>query len=98
MGLLSPKFDDESERDSIFEDFDPDSFPGQSEDDFPPHRHQSDQEQTDSSQAFSAEPPPKSASSPQMRQTFLKLASLFHPDKVTEPEQQIYHNEMAEGS
>ena len=94
MGLLSPKFDDESERDSIFEDFDPDSVPGQSGDDFPPHRHQSDQEQTDSSQAFSAEPPPPSSSSPQMRQTFLKLASLFHPDKVTEPEQQIYHNEI----
>ncbi len=29
-----------------------------------------------------------------MRQTFLKLASLFHPDKVTDTEQQIYHNEI----
>ena len=90
--------DNESERDSIFEDFDPDSVPGQSGDDFPPHRHQSDQDETDSSEAFSPEPPPPSSSSPQMRQTFLKLASLFHPDKVTDPEQQIYHNEMAEGS
>ena len=69
MGLLSPKLNDESEPDSIFEDFDPDSIPGQSGDDFPPHRHQSDQEEPDSAEAFSKEPHPKSPSSRQMRQT-----------------------------
>nr|WP_231599463.1 hypothetical protein [Crocosphaera watsonii] len=29
-----------------------------------------------------------------MRKTFLKLASLFHPDKASDPETQIYHNEV----
>ena len=86
--------DNESERDSIFEDFDPDSVPGPPGDDFPPHRHNAHQEEPDSAEAFSPEPQPTSPSSRQMRQTFLKLASLFHPDKVADSEQQIYHNEI----
>ena len=36
----------------------------------------------------------KSNKSGEMRKTFLKLASLFHPDKASGPETQIYHNEV----
>ena len=36
----------------------------------------------------------KSNKSGEMRKTFLKLASLFHPDKASDPETQIYHNEV----
>ncbi len=36
----------------------------------------------------------KSNKSGEMRKTFLKLASLFHPDKANDPETEIYHNEV----
>ena len=36
----------------------------------------------------------KSNKSGEMRKTFLKLASLFHPDKASDPETQISHNEV----
>jgi uncharacterized protein YukE len=36
----------------------------------------------------------KSKKSGEMRKTFLKLASLFHPDKASDPQTQIYNNEV----
>ena len=95
MGLLSPKLDEDEESDSFFSHSeDSDYFQSQAEDDFPPHRHNRDPDESDSSEPFSEKSHSQSASSGQMRQTFLKLASLFHPDKVTDTEQQIYHNEI----
>ncbi len=41
-----------------------------------------------------AEPSEKSTESKHIRQTFLRLASIFHPDKVSDTDTQMYHNEI----
>ncbi len=95
IGLLSPKWDEEEERDSVVDNSsESDYFHSELEDDVPPHHHNADHAEANSSFANSTELESNSTSSRQMRETFLKLASLFHPDKVTETDKQIYHNEI----
>ena len=97
MGLLSPKFDED---DDEFDDDDDEIFPDSSSDEFNPEAHEDffNQNRRASHHSPSDElftnSPPKSTQSQHIRQTFLKLASMFHPDKVTDSETQTYHNEI----
>ncbi len=93
-GIVSTKFDDDDELDEVFSDSSSDYFNTEPEADFFNHdkndRH-SDQEHSDN---FFEENQRKDPESRQIRQTFLKLAALFHPDKVTDQETQMHHNEI----
>ncbi len=94
MGILSPKFDDDDELDEVFCDSSFDDFSAEPGDDFFNHNknaHHSHQEHSDN---LFQETQGKSPQSRQIRQTFLKLAALFHPDKVTDQETQMHHNEI----
>lgn len=89
MGIISPKFDqdedeDDEELDEMFNDTSEDNF-------FNKNAHYSPENE---SSQFTSESAYKSPESKQIRQTFLKLASLFHPDKVTDEETQMRHNEI----
>ncbi|MEA5511016.1 molecular chaperone DnaJ [Crocosphaera sp. UHCC 0190] len=88
MGVLSPKFDDDDD-DDVFNDSSEDNFNDeQAENFFNQNSHQEQSEETD------RENPIKSSASRHIRQTFIKLASLFHPDRVTDSETQMHHNEI----
>jgi hypothetical protein len=91
MGLLSPKFDDDDdddELDDIFNNSSNDFNPDEEENVFNKNAHQKN------SDDFASEGSEKSPESRQIRQTFLKLASMFHPDKVTDSETKMHHNEI----
>lgn len=96
MGLLSPKFneedeDEDEELDAVFNDSSNEFNPDEEENFFNKNAQNSHQENFDN---FSSERPEKSPESRQIRQTFLKLASMFHPDKVTDSETKMHHNEI----
>ena len=95
MGLLSPKFDGEEEEDRMGRDSSNQEYSSDpEEDDFSKEdRNARDNPQGDSEKLLE-ETQIKSPPSRSMRETFLKLASMFHPDKVTDNEKQEYHNEM----
>ncbi|BAY06957.1 J domain-containing protein [Calothrix sp. NIES-2098] len=88
-GIISPQRDREREEpdlDELFGNF-------QSENDFSSgaeHRHQNWQEQSE----FSSATVNNKEESRKIRQTFLRLAEIFHPDKVTDSETQMYHTEI----
>ncbi|MEA5535066.1 molecular chaperone DnaJ [Crocosphaera sp. XPORK-15E] len=89
MGVLSPKFDEDDDDEDDDDDSSEDDFNGeQTENFFNQNSHQDHSEETD------RENPIKSSASRHIRQTFIKLASLFHPDKVTDSETQMHHNEI----
>lgn len=93
MGLISPKFDAEEEESMGSESQDREYDPDPENDNFSKqHQNNHDDSQGDSENLFQSQE--KSPQSPSMRQTFLKLASMFHPDKVTDNETQEYHNEI----
>ncbi len=94
MGILSPKFDDDEELDEVFSDSSSDDFNAEPGDDFFNHHKNAHHSHQDHSDNFFEEAPGKSPQSRQIRQTFLKLAALFHPDKVTDQETQMHHNEI----
>lgn len=83
-GIISPKFEREQEDiglDELFENF-------QSQGAEHHRQHwQTQQEPADASINIKDE-------SRKIRQTFLKLAEIFHPDKVTDSETQMYHTEI----
>ncbi|MDJ0673974.1 MAG: molecular chaperone DnaJ [Calothrix sp. MO_167.B42] len=54
------------------------------------HGHQSEAEDVEGS----CENKGRSESARQVRQTFLRLAEIFHPDKVTDKETQVHHTEL----
>lgn len=94
MGLLSPKFDgDEEDRmwsDSSNQEYSSDP----EEDNFSKQERKARQDPQDETLNLFEETQVKSPQSVSMRETFLKLASMFHPDKVTDNERQEYHNEI----
>ncbi|MDJ0616509.1 MAG: J domain-containing protein [Calothrix sp. MO_192.B10] len=54
------------------------------------HQHESEAEEL----AESSENKGRSESARQVRQAFLRLAEIFHPDKVTDSETQVHHTEL----
>jgi len=94
MGTISPKFDDDSELEEGFFDSSSDGFNSESGYDCSQHNKNDDNSYQGYSDNPFREPQEKSSQSRQIRPTFLKLASLFHPDKVTDQEKQIHHNEV----
>lgn len=94
MGILSPKFDDDEELDEVFSDSSSDEFNVGTEDDFFNHHKNTHHSHQDDSDNLFEEAQGKSPESRQIRQTFLKLAALFHPDKVRDQETQMHHNEI----
>jgi len=91
--VISPKFDDgDEELDELFGDEEPEGASEQSAQDFfsggdSYNRH-------DDGTELSPESSPKSPESRQIRRTFLRMAEIFHPDKVTDPETRMRHNEI----
>ncbi|MBW4615439.1 MAG: J domain-containing protein [Desmonostoc vinosum HA7617-LM4] len=89
-GIISPKSQNEqpdTEIDELFENSEP-------EDDFSQenaeYRHQNWQ-----AQQFPESPSvARTDESRKIRQTFLRLAEIFHPDKVKDSETQMYHTEI----
>jgi hypothetical protein len=87
MGIISPKDDEEeededSELDDLFEDEDEEFWQNQSQQ----YRANYNEVETESAS--------RSPQSKQIRRTFLKLAEIFHPDKVTDPQTQMHHTEI----
>ncbi len=95
MGILSPKFDDDDdELDEVFSDSSFDDFNAEPGADFFNHDKNDRHSHQEHSDNLFGETQGKSSQSRQIRQTFLKLAALFHPDKVTDQETQMHHNEI----
>ena len=92
-GVISPKFEDgDEELDELFGDEESEGSSEQSAQDFfsggdSYGRH-------DDGTELSPESSPKSPESRQIRRTFLRMAEIFHPDKVTDPETRMRHNEI----
>jgi len=91
-GVITPnkhQIDEDVELDELFEN------PHQEENFFRnaqqfDHGHQSKTEDVEGS----CENKGRSESARQVRQTFLRLAEIFHPDKVTDRETQVHHTEL----
>ncbi|MEL4897152.1 J domain-containing protein [Crocosphaera sp. Alani8] len=96
MGLISPKSEElEEEEEEDFEDFE-DVFSDEQEFKTAEKKAQKNanyREPLDEDNDFGSGET-KSKKSGEIRKTFLKLASLFHPDKASDPETQIYNNEV----
>ncbi|GET42546.1 molecular chaperone DnaJ [Microseira wollei] len=83
-GVISPKLDDEPEDTELDELFEADNST-------PPHEHrQQQQAKRELENGFAT----RSDESRKIRQTFLRLAEIFHPDMVTDPETQMRHTEI----
>ncbi len=101
MGLISPKLEEEEEEEWL-EDFE-EIFSEVREFKSAQKKTQKNadydyREEEDEEPDFGSGEP-KSNQSGEMRKTFLKLASLFHPDKANDPETELYHagsNERSE--
>lgn len=85
-GVISPKLDDEAEDTELDELF-------ENDDSTPPHEHRYHQHQQAQRESENGSAT-KSDESRKIRQTFLRLAEIFHPDMVTEPETQMRHTEI----
>ena len=83
-GIISPKLDDEAEDTELDELFETD-------DSVPPNEHRQQQQAQSELENGSAK---RSDESRKIRQTFLRLAEIFHPDMVTDPETQMRHTEI----
>jgi hypothetical protein len=88
MGVISPKYEDDeededSELDELFEDEDEEFW-----------QNQSQQYRFNDPSQVETESASRSPQSKQIRRTFLKLAEIFHPDKVTDPQTQMHHTEI----
>lgn len=86
-GVISPKLDDESEDtelDEMFEDREDNAGS------VPPHERRQQQAQRELENPSAT----KSDESRKIRQTFLRLAEIFHPDMVTDAETQMRHTEI----
>jgi chaperonin cofactor prefoldin len=83
-GIISRKVEreeEDTELDDLFEDFHAEGAENH-------HQHwQTQQKSVDT-------PTHRKDESRKIRQTFLKLAEIFHPDKVTDSETQMYHTEI----
>ncbi|HLO84963.1 MAG TPA: J domain-containing protein [Nostocaceae cyanobacterium] len=89
-GIISPRFQEDEDEDEELDDlFDHEQQPNHfSEEHRQNHQHYQTQPESElSSRAGTNE-------SRKIRQTFLKLAEIFHPDKVTDTETQMSHTEI----
>ncbi|NEP61407.1 MAG: molecular chaperone DnaJ [Symploca sp. SIO2G7] len=89
-GIISPRFNNEAgeaELDELFEnqESEPD-FTFQPEEDFEPG--------TEERQEFSQQQVARTKESRKIRKTFLRLAEIFHPDKVIDSENHLRHTEI----
>lgn len=83
-GVISPKLDDEPEEPELDELFETDNS-------VPPHEHHQQQQ---AQNEFNTPSATRSDESRKIRQTFLRLAEIFHPDMVKDPETQMRHTEI----
>ena len=95
MGIVSPKLEEEEteELDDLFEageEKEPDFGQTPPEDFFTGNRQQGQP----TGETEPIERSPKTPESKQIRRTFRRLAEIFHPDKVTDPETQMRHTEI----
>jgi hypothetical protein len=89
-GIISPKFepeDEDTELDELFESNEPEQNFAQ-EPTEERHQYQETQHELEYPSAN------KNSSSRKVRQTFLRLAEIFHPDKVKDGETQTRHTEI----
>ncbi|MBD2662846.1 hypothetical protein B6N60_00355 [Richelia sinica FACHB-800] len=90
-GIITKKIqieEDDTELDEMFENFKSDDDNFQSENTYGYQQRQVGREEVSSVSK------PKTDESRRIRQTFLKLAEIFHPDKVTDSETQMSHTEI----
>jgi uncharacterized protein YukE len=88
-GIISPKRNqpqDDPELDELFESDEPED-----EYSIPPHEGERQQEEQLESENLSTH---RTEESRKIRQTFLRLAEIFHPDMVTDTETQMRHTEI----
>ena len=91
MGIISPKIDKNDELEDLFNEFKEEFFDEDAEAEFNGNHHHPPFEESSPPDAESLG---KSPESRHIRQTFLRLASIFHPDKVTDTKTQMLHNEI----
>jgi len=89
-GIISHQFNNEEEEtdlDELFENHEPEAnFSFEQEDDCEPGRGERQQ--------FPQQQETKTKESRKIRQTFLRLAEIFHPDKVVDSENHVRHTEI----
>ena len=94
FGLLSPQVNDDEGGDEVFRDSSSDDSNAEPEENFfNQHKNTHYSHQGHSDNPF-REPQEKTPPNRQIRQTFLKLASMFHPDKATDGETQTQYTEI----
>lgn len=89
MGIISPRMDAEEQFTNPFEDMREEFFDRQEE-----FNAQQQASSSGESAANVSESLEKSSESRHIRQTFLRLAAIFHPDKVRDTDTQLHHNEI----
>ena len=92
-GIISVKLS------SIENDFPEDFFEAEEEDDFSDSKNQNTNSYQDPEQGYQETQPDFSSAnratgSKKIRQTFLRLAEIFHPDKVKDSDIQMHHTEI----
>lgn len=90
MGIISPKSRENDEIDDFLSDLGEEFFDDAETEFNSNHHHRS----FDEAAHPNAESLGKSTDSQHIRQTFLRLASIFHPDKAIDTDAQSYHNEV----
>ncbi len=100
MGLISPKLEEEDEEwVEDFEEIFSEAREFKSAEKKTQKNTNYDETEEEDEEPNFGSGEPKSNKSGEMRKTFLKLASLFHPDKANDPETELYHpgsNERSE--
>ena len=94
FGLLSPQVNEDERVDEVLSNSSSDDSNAEPESDFfnqYKNTHHSHQDHSDN--PFN-QPPEQSPPDREIRQTFLKLASMFHPDKVADGETQSQYTEI----
>ncbi|BAZ03890.1 J domain-containing protein [Calothrix sp. NIES-3974] len=96
-GIVSPKGefdeDDDEELDEMFAEREHEKFDQEFDDEFREQFRQF-REKMGQSPEVEGESAPRSSESKQIRSYFLRLAEIFHPDKVTDAETQMRHTEI----
>lgn len=90
MGIISPKIDLQDKFSDSFEELKSEFF-AEAEAEFSEQEPEADSNSYFADETQSAS---KSSTSKHIRQTFLRLAGIFHPDKVMDTETQKHYNEI----
>ncbi len=94
FGLLSPQVNEDERVDEVLSNSSSDDSNAEPESDFFNQYKNTDHSHQDHSDNPFNQPPEQSPPSREIRQTFLKLASMFHPDKVADGETQSQYTEI----